>query len=1007
MGGLVAARLRRRPGQWLSIGGAVVAAVALVGILAGLSVRATDLALARALGRLDPADRSVQVSTFSPSDRNAAAYDREARAGLAGLGDRISAPIAGVLFNRARDLHHLDAPDIQILAADDLGRWTALEEGRLPVTCTASPCEALLISHGTAADAVPASVTIAGLELRIVGRATLTSSLAVGRPDLQADATLGLDPFDTAPDPPPAFLLVEGTRSAVLVPELSTVGRSYRWTAPLDPAAVHPWTVGQTTAAVETMERGLAATTFDFGVRTPADTIATELALGRTATGRLQLIGALAVAVLIAFAVFAGVVVRADVALELRRLGRVGSGPFRRATFLGIEVLLPIGVAAVVGLAVAAVAVALLGAGVTAPIGPLLVESVVSPPTLAAAAAIALAAGVGVVAGILVTPSRGMLAGLVPGLSGVGLILAWQLLAGEGLTDQLVRGALGGPVLILLPAALAFGIVGLCLAIVPVGLRALARRSTPLRLSLRLAILSLAREPARPAATLTLLGLSLGALVFAVAYGDTVRRGIVDQAAFETGADLRVAEAGTGLILAGTVVPVDRYADLGPGTDAWPVLRRTASVSPGGDVTLIGVDPTAIPRMAGWRSDFADRTPSQLADALALAGDFTMPGHRLADGDAQLSFDIELTGDPVQLHAEVAAPDGDLADILLGTANAGATHIDTSLPAAVVGGTVVALRVSDSLLVAGPAHPGSLGRSTLSFSGLDGLIADGAPVQAEVGGVVQKVIRAPLPTDGLALPAIVSPDLAADADPDGTLALPLGGSVVRVRVMAVARRFPTVVGITERFVVAPYAPLLLAINGVLPGAGHPDEMWIRTADGATTARVVAALGRAPFRSATVLDRAATEADRTTDPFAAGLVAALLAAALAGLALAGAGLALGAVADLRDETGELADLEAQGVPASTIRTLLRARTGSLAVGGILAGLAVGMALTALTTSALALAAGATVPVPELRIVFTWPTLVAAVVVPPLLASAIAAILSQRGRWASTSAVERPR
>jgi hypothetical protein len=1001
MGGLALARLRRRPGQWLSIGGAVVAAVALVGILSGLSVRATDLALARALGRLDPADRAVQVSVFSPSDRDAAAFDGAARVALDGLGDRVAAPVAGVIFNRARDIHHLDAPDIQILAADDLARWTTVGSGRLPMGCSASPCEALLISHGKAADAVPDTVTIAGLELRIVGRGTLTSSLAVGRPDLQADATLGLDPFDTAPDPPPAFLLLEGTRSAAVVPELSVVGRSYRWTAPLDPGAVHPWTVDATTAAIGGMERQLAASTFDFGVRTPADTIVDELALGRTATGRLQLIGALAVAVLIAFAVFAGVVVRADVALELRRIRRAGTSPVRQATFLGLEILVPVAIAAVVGLVVAGVVVELLAAGSTASGGSLLAASVVDPSTLTAAFAIATVAALGVLGGILVNASRGLLVGLIPGLVGIGLILAWQLVAGEGLTDQLVRGALGGPVLILLPAALAFGIVGLCLAIVPAGLRALARRSGRMRLSIRLAILSLARESARPAATLTLLGLSLGALVFTVAYGDTVQRGIVDQAAFETGADLRVAEGGTGLILAGTVVPTGRYAGLGPGVDAWPVLRRTASVAPGGDVTLIGIDPADLPRVLGWRSDFSAHTQSDLATAIALPGDFSMPGHPLAAGASTLAFDVLLSGDPVILHAEVATPDGDFADILLGTMNPGSTHVAQALPAGVVGGSVVALRVSDSLLVAGPAHPGSLGRSTLTFNGLGGLVDDGAPVQAEVGGTVQKVIRAAFPTDGVLIPAIVSPALAAEADAAGTLTLPLGTSVIRVHVAAVASRFPTVIRSGEPFIVAPYAPLLLAINGILPGAGHPDEMWIRTADAATTARVAGALGRAPFRAATVRDRAAIEADRTTDPFAAGLVAALLAAAIAGLALAGLGLLLGIVADLRDERGELADLESQGVPASTLRSLLQARTALLALGGIVAGLAIGVALTALTTSALSLTAGATVPVPELRIVFSWPSLVVIAVVPALTAGAVAAILSRRGRWAANA------
>ncbi len=435
LGTLVAARLRRRPGQWLSIGGAVAAAVALVGILAGLSIGSTDAAIRRALERLDPADRAVQVSTFAPSDTAVAELDETARQAIAGLGGRVDPIAVGVIFNRARDLHHLDVPDIQILAADDLAAWTTVQGGRLPAPCTASPCEALLVSHGSAADALPTDLTIAGQALTVVGRGTLTSPLPVGRPDLVADQALGFDPYDTAPDPPPAFLLVEGTRSAAGLPGLADVGRSYRWTAPLSPEASRPWSVPATTEAIGAMERELAGSGTDFSVRTPLDTVATQVARGRTAAGRLQLIGSLAVAVLVAFAVFAGVVVRGDVSLETRRLRRIGAGPGRVALFLALEVLVPVGLAALFGLAVAAAVVTVAAAtipGAAEAIGPLLAASVVDPGTLAATIGVALVAGLGVLAGILVTPRRGFVVGLVPGLVAILAILGWQLAGRRG-----------------------------------------------------------------------------------------------------------------------------------------------------------------------------------------------------------------------------------------------------------------------------------------------------------------------------------------------------------------------------------------------------------------------------------------------------------------------------------------------------------------------------------------------------------------------------------------------
>lgn len=1007
VGGLAADRLRRRPGQWLSVGAAITAAVALVTILAGLSASATDLAIRHSLERLDPAQRAIQVSIYAPTDERGADYDQRARRAIAGLGTIVDTAIPGVIFNRAHDQRSLDAPDVQLLATDDLSHWSTLTAGRWPAPCSGTPCEVVLASHGPQADALPASVTVAGVELRVVGRAQLTSSLPFERPDLDAQLAYGNDPADVSPDPPPAYLLVEGSRSAATNPGLANVGRTYRWAAPLRADAIHAWTVTPVTRAIEALQRELAGSTFDFAVRSPSEAIANEVARGQTAAGRLELVGALALAVLVAFAVFAGVVVRKDVGLEVRRLRRAGATTVRVAVFLALEVALPAVGAGIVGLAVGTMVVAWLAATGDIPVGPLLVAAIGQPSTLTLVAATALVAAGGVLAGILVTPRRGFLLGLLPGLVAVGAVLAWQLAVGEGPGDQLVRGALGGPVLVLLPALLAFGVAGAFLVIVPGILQVAARRSTRLRLPLRLAILSLAREPARPAATLTLLALSVGALVFAAAYGATVRAGIADGAAFETGADLRVAESGTGLILSGTVVPVARYAALGPGIEAWPVVRRTTRVEPAGVVTLLGVDPGSVDRLAGWRSDFSQLSAAEIGRRIAVPGDFGITGHRLESGATTLGFDLTLTGDPVKLHAIVAAPDGDFSDIFLGTFLAGHNRVEAPLPAALMGGSVVGLRASDSLLVAGPLHPGSLGSSTLSFRGLDGLIADDTPVEATVVGTVTKLIRAPFITDDLTLPAIVSPDVAAVAAPDGTLSMPLGTSVIRIRVAGVATRFPTVEGASESFVVTAYDPLLLAINGAFPGAGHPDEMWIRSADDATTQRVVADLARAPFRAATITDRAVLVDERTADPFAASLAGALLAAALTGLALAAAGLALGVVADLRDEAGDLADLETMGTPPSTLRALIQARTIVLAFGGIVAGLVAGAVLTAVTTSALALAAGATLAVPELRIVLPWPALTIIALVPLVGASALVLVLSRRGRWAAATPVGRSR
>ena len=102
------------------------------------------------------------------------------------------------------------------------------------------------------------------------------------------------------------------------------------------------------------------------------------------------------------------------------------------------------------------------------------------------------------------------------------------------------------------------------------------------------------------------------------------------------------------------------------------------------------------------------------------------------------------------------------------------------------------------------------------------------------------------------------------------------------------------------------------------------------------------------------------AERADDPLSQSVAWALVVAGLAGLILSMLGVILGAATDLRDDRGELADLETQGVPPSGLRALVLARTAWLVIGGAVAGLAVGVVLTAVVTSALALTAEGTVP-----------------------------------------------
>jgi hypothetical protein len=120
-------------------------------------------------------------------------------------------------------------------------------------------------------------------------------------------------------------------------------------------------------------------------------------------------------------------------------------------------------------------------------------------------------------------------------------------------------------------------------------------------------------------------------------------------------------------------------------------------------------------------------------------------------------------------------------------------------------------------------------RSTIRFEGLDGLVDD-REVPLEIFTVAVVIIKAPQVTDGMVLPAIVSPDLARESKPDGTLDLHVGSGTMPFRVVGTADRVPTVVDPDPRFVIVPLDPFINALASAVPGSGRPSEMWLSVPD---------------------------------------------------------------------------------------------------------------------------------------------------------------------------------
>jgi hypothetical protein len=259
-------------------------------------------------------------------------------------------------------------------------------------------------------------------------------------------------------------------------------------------------------------------------------------------------------------------------------------------------------------------------------------------------------------------------------------------------------------------------------------------------------------------------------------------------------------------------------------------------------------------------------------------------------------------------------------------------------------------------------------------------------------GVTIGVFRPRQPTDKRALPAVVSPALAAAAGRDGLLPATIEGEPLLLRVTGVASRFPTVQG---DLVIADRAAVSTAMNTAVPGTGVTNEVWIDT-----RGRSTQALRKPPFAVLDVSTRRGTLAQLRADPLGRGTVLVLGSAALAALALALAGVLLGLVSDLRDERGELFDLESQGAEPRTLLRHLRLRFLISICFGIAGGLAAGTILSALTVALIRLTAGAGEPLPPLRLAVDWP-LVGIALAAFLVAALLPAFALTRARFREAS------
>jgi hypothetical protein len=277
------------------------------------------------------------------------------------------------------------------------------------------------------------------------------------------------------------------------------------------------------------------------------------------------------------------------------------------------------------------------------------------------------------------------------------------------------------------------------------------------------------------------------------------------------------------------------------------------------------------------------------------------------------------------------------------------------------------------------------------WSGTGGVTAGGGGrLDYLVTGNAVALFRARQPTDDHPVPIVATPRLADAAGPGGVLPLNAGNASIVGRVVGIVRRIPTVTG---DVVIADEPTVATALNSAAPGAGAANEVWLDAPAGEKS-RVAAGLRRPPFNALAVSAHDALLADLRAEPLARGTLLTLAGAALAALALALVGLLLVVVSDLRDERGELFDLEAQGAAPATLRRHLRLRTALVAAFGALGGVVTGAVLAALVVALVTLTANAGAAELPLLLDFDWPALLLGLLAYFVLAALLVSAATRR-------------
>lgn len=601
-------------------------------------------------------------------------------------------------------------------------------------------------------------------------------------------------------------------------------------------------------------------------------------------------------------------------------------------------------------------------------------------------------------------------------LAAIGL---WQLRQYGAPLTETVRGEIGlDPLLVAAPAIglLAGAIVALRLVplAAEIGERILHRRPG---LVAPLGARQVARRPLRYTRSALLLMLAAALGTFAGAYASTWTRSQADQAAYRTGADVRVEVSGFPDLPVTAIGGAYRAVD---GVEAaMPVVRETFDV--GDDHgQLLAVDADAAAGLVSLRPDLAAEPIESLLGhitddpateesmysgspdgfALEVIGELEtadVPDVPSLDPNARGILPVLVIRDADGLVSRVGGPRVALGG---GTQRVEVPLINAELP----GGPaypIELLGIELEVDVLGSAAVGDIGITSVTASDESGeqeVAADGLTwTRTQVGDPPGTEGDALAPRNGIL--TLEGPILEAGAGPDGIIRvsgaavesgpIPVLASTSLVAATGVAigdtidlgtlgtRRTYVVTGTLSGWpTLDPAQPFVVADLGALAAHDHAngqvtsaDEWWLEVADGSASA-VAAQLRQPPYSADRVTANEELRRELLNDPVALGVIGSLALGALAAVIFAAIGFVVSATVSTRERLGEFALLQAIGLSHRQLSAWLSMENAFLLIVGLAAGTGLGLIMAWVVLPFVTLTQEATIAVPPIEVVIPW-------------------------------------